>query len=122
MFSRRFLLSALAVLPWVSAARAGTKEHAMYGLIGKFTAAEGQRDALMGYLVEGSQNMPGNQSYVVAADAGDEVTIWVTEVWDTPESHMASLKLETVQAAIAKARPLIAGMERVAETAVAGMV
>ena len=78
MFSRRFLLSALAVLPWVSAARAGTKEHAMYGLIGKFTAAEGQRDALMGYLVEGSQSMPGNQSYVVAADAGDEVTIWVT--------------------------------------------
>ena len=33
-----------------------------------------------------------------------------------PEAHRASLSLPSVQAAIAKGRPLIAGMETVAET------
>ena len=123
MIARRVILSAMALLPWAGLLRAGAEneDRTMYGLIGKFTAADGKRDALMGYLIEGSKDMPGNHSYVVAGDASDAVTIWVTEVWDSPEAHMASLKLEHVQAAISKARPLIAGMERVAETAVAGM-
>ncbi|QQA43363.1 putative quinol monooxygenase [Pelagovum pacificum] len=88
----------------------------MYGLIGKFTATDGARDELMRHLVDGSRDMPGCHSYVVAADSTDTVTIWVTEVWDSPDAHMASLDLEQVQAAISKARPLIAGMARIAET------
>lgn len=94
----------------------------MYGLIGKFTAAEGKRDELIGYLLEGLKDMPGCLSYVVAKEPKDEVTIWITEVWDTSESHMGSLQLPQVQAAIAKARPIIAGMERLAETDVQGGV
>ncbi|MAK61548.1 MAG: antibiotic biosynthesis monooxygenase [Ponticaulis sp.] len=94
----------------------------MYGLIGKFTSTEGKRDELIGYLLEGLQDMPGCLSYVVAKAPEDEVTIWVTEVWDTSESHLASLQLPQVQAAIAKARPMIAGMERLAETDVQGGV
>ena len=66
--------------------------------------------------------MPGCLSYVVAREPSDEVTIWVTEVWETSEHHMASLQLPQVQAAIGKARPIIAGMERMAETDVAGGV
>jgi quinol monooxygenase YgiN len=39
----------------------------------------------------------------------DENAIWITEVWDSKESHTASLTLPEVKAAIAKARPIIAG-------------
>ena len=81
----------------------------MHGLIGKMIAAPGQREALIAVLLEGIQDMPGCLSYVVARDLKDENAIWITEVWDTKESHAASLKLPSVQAAIAKGRPMIAG-------------
>lgn len=94
----------------------------MYGLVGKFTAADGKREALIEVLLGGLKDMPGCLSYVVAADPSDDVTIWVTEVWDKSDSHTASLQLPQVQDAIGKARPMIAGMERVAETDVRGGV
>ena len=40
----------------------------------------------------------------------------VTEAWDSKQHHDASLGLPQVQAAIAKARPLIAGFDTGAET------
>lgn len=89
---------------------------AMYGLIGKMKAAPGQRDALIAILTEGTGAMPGCFSYIIAEDPADADVIWITEVWDRRESHAASLQLASVKAAIAKARPLIAGGERVAET------
>lgn len=88
----------------------------MYGLIGKFTAAEGKRDELIGYLLEGLSDMPGCLSYIVASDPADANAIWVTEAWTDAERHRASLSLPSVQAAIQKARPIIAGMESIAET------
>ena len=118
-------MSAFPLLGAVSSAsgvEAGVKESDMYGLIGKFTAAEDKRDELISYLLEGLRDMPGCLSYVVARDPEDDVTIWVTEVWDSAENHLGSLKLPHVQAAIAKARPIIAGMERLAETDVVGGV
>jgi quinol monooxygenase YgiN len=81
----------------------------MHGLIGKMIAAPGQREALIAVLLEGIGGMPGCLSYVVARDLKDENAIWITEVWDSKESHSASLQLPAVQAAIAKGRPLIAG-------------
>ncbi|HEY0683613.1 MAG TPA: putative quinol monooxygenase [Steroidobacter sp.] len=81
----------------------------MFGLIGKMTAAPGQREALIAVLLEGTGGMPGCLSYIVARDVKDENAIWITEVWDSKESHAASLKLPAVQAAIAKGRPMIAG-------------
>lgn len=81
----------------------------MHGLIGKMIAAPGQREALIAVLLEGIRDMPGCLSYVVARDVKDENAIWITEVWDNKESHAASLKLPSVQAAIAKGRPMIAG-------------
>jgi quinol monooxygenase YgiN len=65
----------------------------MYGLIGKILAAPGQRDDLAAILLEGTAAMPGCLSYVVAADPADGDALWVTEVWDSPESHRASLAL-----------------------------
>ncbi|MGO4843939.1 antibiotic biosynthesis monooxygenase, partial [Rhizobiaceae sp. 2RAB30] len=45
-----------------------------------------------------------------------------TEVWDNAASHKASLSLPAVQAAIAKARPMIAGFDSHVETEPVGGV
>lgn len=82
----------------------------MYGLIGSMTATAGNGDALASYLLEGLNDMPGNLSYIVAKDPANPDKLWITEVWTDAASHMASLKLAQVQAAIAKARPIVAGM------------
>jgi quinol monooxygenase YgiN len=92
----------------------------MYGLISKITAVTGQRDALAAVLLEGTAAMPGCLSYVIATDPTDPDALWVTEVWDSPASHKASLGLPTVKAAIGKGRPLIAGFSNRVETAPIG--
>lgn len=88
----------------------------MYGLIGRMIAADGQRDALLALLRAGSADMPGCLSYVIAFDGADANALWITEVWDSAESHAASLSLPQVRAAIDEARPLIAGFDSRAET------
>jgi len=93
----------------------------MYGLIGKLNAVTGQRDALIAVLLGGTEAMPGCLSYVIATDPDEADAIWITEVWDSEASHKASLSLPSVQAAIAKGRPLIAGFgSRVVTTPVGG--
>ena len=79
----------------------------MFGLIGRIRATPGDRDRLATVLIEGISGMPGCLSYVVARDPEDPDAIWVTEVWDSRESHTASLSLPSVQEAIAAGRPLI---------------
>lgn len=81
----------------------------MYGLIGKMIATPGERDALIAILLENVSGMPGCLSYIVAKDPADADAIWITEVWDSAESHKASLSLPAVRDAITRARPLIAG-------------
>ena len=94
----------------------------MYGLIGKMTSTPGSREALTALLLEGTKAMPGCLSYVVAHDPADADAIWITEVWDSQAHHKASLSLPAVQAAIGKARPLIAGVGDRVETAPVGGV
>lgn len=96
------------------------QQPAMYGLIGKIKATPGSRDALMNILLEGTRDMPGCLSYIIAADANDPDALWITEVWDSAESHKASLSLPPVQDAIAKGRPLIAGFGERFETVPVG--
>ena len=123
MLERREFMAGSAGLALTGAdGQAQAAGAAMYGLIGKMLAKPGQREALIGFLLEGSAAMPGCLSYVVAADATNADAIWITEVWDKPESHAASLKLPHVQATIAKARPLIAGFGERFETKVIGGV
>lgn len=88
----------------------------MYGLIGKMLAAPGKREELLAIMLEGNGAMPGCLSYVIASDPASEDGIWITEVWDSTDSHGASLQLPRVQATIAKARPLIAGFGERFET------
>jgi len=88
----------------------------MYGLIGKINAHPEKRDELISILIEGAGRMPGCLSYVVAKDSADANAIWVTEVWTDQESHQNSLSLPTVQVAIARGKPLIAGFGERFET------
>ena len=92
----------------------------MYGLIGKFIAVPGGRDALASILLDSTGGLPGCLSYVVANDSGDPDALWITEVWDSAESHRASLQLPQVKGTIAKAKPLIATMGERFETAPLG--
>lgn len=98
----------------------GAMEEA-YGLIGQVMAAPGKRAELIGYLVEGSREMPGNLAYVVAEDLENPDAIWITEVWRTKTDHENSLSLPGVQAAIEKARPIMAGFGTRAETRPVGL-
>jgi quinol monooxygenase YgiN len=122
---RRFLALAPAAaiaplgLRWELATHTETAS-TMYGLIGKMTAVAGQRDAVVSILLESTQAMPGCLSYVIATDPADADALWITEVWDSADSHKASLSLPAVQDAIKKARPLIAGFSNRVETVPVG--
>jgi quinol monooxygenase YgiN len=88
----------------------------MYGLIAKIALHEGKREEAIALLAESSRNMPGCFSYVIAGDAVDENVLWITEVWESKASHDASLSLRAVQAAMPRMKPLIARLEKIAET------
>jgi quinol monooxygenase YgiN len=117
---RRTLLvtgAATVAAAWPFGNRAASFQGAqMYGLIGKMTTVAGKRDEVLAILLDGINNMPGCLSYIVAKDPKDENALWITEVWDTDASHKASLSLPEVKAAIAKARPLIAGFSDMVTT------
>ena len=94
----------------------------MYGLIGKMRATPGKRDELLAILLGSTGAMPGCLSYVIARDPADADALWITEVWDTAANHKASLSLPEVQAAIARAKPIIAGFDSFTETEPVGGV
>ena len=88
----------------------------MYGLIGKMRSEPGKREELLALILAATTQMPGCLSYIVARDPADTTAIWITEVWTDAESHKASLTLPEVQAAIARARPLVTGFDIQIET------
>jgi quinol monooxygenase YgiN len=110
------VMSSAAIFAAVSGCTALRGESKMYGLIGKMRVVPGQRDVLISILIEGVAGMPGCLSCVVAQDAADPDAIWITEVWDSQKSHQASLSLPSVQQAISKGKPLIAGFGERFET------
>ncbi len=55
----------------------------MYGLIGRIKTQPGKRDELAAILLQGTKDMPGCLSYVVANDPRDPDALWVTEVWES---------------------------------------
>lgn len=82
----------------------------MHGVITQIKATDGKRDDLIAILKENETGMPGCLSYSLAKDLGDPDAIWITEVWENAAAHQASLQLPSVQNAIARARPIMAGM------------
>ncbi len=85
-------------------------ELTVFGLIGSLQTTEEGRSIVAAALLEGCRDMPGNLAYLIAEDAEDPLTIWVTEVWESEGHHKDSLNLSSVQAAIAVARTHITGM------------
>ena len=63
---------------------------AVYGLIGKMLAAPGKREELLAILLENVGTMPGCMSYIIGRDSASENGIWITEVWDSKQSHARS--------------------------------
>ncbi|MFT5930935.1 MAG: quinol monooxygenase YgiN [Hyphomonas sp.] len=117
---RRFLIGAIATASLGACASPEVRNNKMYGLIGKFTSTDGDRESLSAILLNGPRDMPGCLSCIVANDPGDPNALWIAEVSDSADSHKASLGLPSVQAAIKEGRPLIASMQQVAETAPLG--
>ena len=88
----------------------------MYGLIASMTAVPGRRDDLISIVLTGVADMPGCLSYVVARDANDADSIWISEVWQSKASQESSLALAAVKDAISRAKPLIAGIGKRIQT------
>ncbi|XVV17285.1 putative quinol monooxygenase [Actinoplanes sp. CA-131856] len=82
-----------------------------YGYIASMKAQPGHRDEIIDLLVSGADGLraAGCHLYVVSAAVTDDVTIWVSEVWESKQHHDDSLKLPETRAAIAKAMPLLTG-------------
>lgn len=124
MYARRTIMKgagAVALAAMLGSEANAMEEMTLYGLIGQMMAQPGRRAELIAILAEGTAGMPGCLAYVIAEDRADENAIWITELWDSEESHAASLELPSVQAAIEQGRPLIAGFgHRFETTPVAG--
>jgi quinol monooxygenase YgiN len=82
-----------------------------FGMFGKMVAKPGQRDALVEHLLEASRlltPLPGCELYIINIVPSEPDAIWVTEVWRSEADHDDSLKMDSVKALIATAKPLIA--------------
>jgi quinol monooxygenase YgiN len=112
---RTFLeyLGAVALTPVLTGSQQAS---GMWGLIAKMTLLPGRRDEMVEILKESAADMPGCLSYVVAKDATDENTIWITEVWDSMASHDASLSLPAVKNAIPRGKAIVSNFEKIAVT------
>jgi quinol monooxygenase YgiN len=89
----------------------------MFGMHGYFKAQPGKGGELAAILLEAAEALRTNEScllYVVSRGE-DEDTIWVSEAWTDRDAHDASLRAPGVPETIARARPLIAGMDGRAE-------
>ncbi|MEK4667283.1 putative quinol monooxygenase [Paenibacillus alvei] len=87
-----------------------------FGLLGKFTAREENRDMLAAILIEAASQMEaveGCQLYTINLPETELDSVYVYEVWSSKAAHEASLSLEGVQTLINQAKPLITGMERI---------
>ena len=89
---------------------------ALYGLHGRFDATPGHGGELAGYLLADVEALRehGCLLYVVSRRDDAPDAVYVYEMWTDADAHQASLELPSVQDAISRARPIIAGMsERV---------
>jgi quinol monooxygenase YgiN len=82
-----------------------------YGYIGSMKTKAGHRDDVVAILLNGVDGLrqAGCDLYVVSVSDADDVTIWVSEIWQTKEQHDASLQLPETKAAIGKAMPMLTG-------------
>jgi len=85
---------------------------------GAFKAQPGKGEELAGILLEAAEGLRADERcllYVVSHDLAQPDMVWVTEAWTDRDAHDASLRAPGVPEMIARARPLIAGLEGRAE-------
>src|SRR4051795_11309421 len=85
----------------------------MFGTQGRFDAQPGKGDELAAILLEAAnalRRLDDCLLYVVGRLPEEPDAVLVYEVWTSAEAHRASLDREDTKAAIARGRPLIAGM------------
>lgn len=94
----------------------------MYGLFGRFVAVDGKRDNLISILLEASKLLKENADCIhyVVGSSEDKNDVWVSEVWNSKESHDNSLNPENIRNLIMTARPLIKDMPEGTEYEVIG--
>jgi len=82
-----------------------------YGYIASMKTKPGHRDEVVAILLSGADGLRqvGCDLYVVGVANTDDVTIWVSEVWQNKEAHDLSLQLPETRAAIGKAMPMLTG-------------
>jgi quinol monooxygenase YgiN len=86
----------------------------LFAMHGRLLATPGQADALAGILLEAAAvvgRRPDCHLYMVSREVGDDEALWVTELWASEQAHDASLDDDDVRTLIARARPLVAGMD-----------
>ncbi len=87
-----------------------------FGLYGKITAKEGQRDTLVSILLEAAesmQNLDDCQLYLVNISNDEPNAVFVYEIWSNQNAHEASLALESTKLLIKRARPIIERMDTI---------
>lgn len=93
------------------------------GAFVKFTARDGQRDALIAHLLKSvdlAKGEAGTEVWIVNGSPTEPNTVWLTEVYSSPEAQAAHSNSEAAQANVAGAMPLLAGMPEVILTSPAG--
>lgn len=93
-----------------------------YGYIGSMKVQPGHRDEVVAILVGGADGLraAGCHLYADTTAVDDDVTIWVSEVWESKQHHDDSLKLPETAAAIASVIPMLSGEFFSQEVDVAG--
>lgn len=82
-----------------------------YVNVGTLGAVPGKRDQLVEILTRRSADLKqaGCLLYEVGFNHEQPDTVFVAELWTSAAAHQSSLELDSVQAAIQDARPLLSG-------------
>lgn len=79
--------------------------------VGTLGSVTGKRDLLVEALTRRNTELEAAGCLLYEVGVNDEQpdTVFVAELWTSAEAHQRSLQLESVQAAIRAARPLLSG-------------
>lgn len=84
-----------------------------YSVYGKLTVKSGHQAELLDYLTAaatGMEQLASCYCNLIGVDEADPDSIYVFEVWESPQAHRESLDMEVFQDLIARTRPIIDGI------------
>jgi quinol monooxygenase YgiN len=93
-----------------------------YGLLNKLIAKPGNRDEVIGILLESGQLLesPACLMYMVSESAEEPDVIWVTDLWTSKEEHAEALRNPKLRPFVERTMPLLQGMPEQIEIRPAG--